>query len=120
MEPVNQSGRVHEGLAQFPGRSEPARVPSSQHARRGVSALVPGKVFFGRFGLFSRYDSRSRIILYPWVNDERSLPQRDGKSDPYEMIRRMLASDNPPNEWGRWLDVPKSCQVKFCRPWRTV
>ena len=70
--------------------------------------------------LGSRYDSRSRIILYPWVNDERSLPQRDGKSDPYEMIRRMLASDNPPNEWGRWLDVPKSCQVKFCRPWRTV
>src|SRR5258708_34568033 len=27
--------------------------------------------FFGRFRLFFRYDSRSRIIVYAWVNDER-------------------------------------------------
>src|SRR5436309_6589688 len=48
--------------------------------------------FFGRFRLFFRYDSRSRIIVYAWVNDERSLRQRGGKSDPYEVFRRMLAS----------------------------
>src|SRR6516165_7732774 len=42
--------------------------------------------FFGRFRLFFRYDSRSRIIVYAWVNDERSLRQRGGKSDPYEPI----------------------------------
>ena len=39
--------------------------------------------FFGRFRLFFRYDSRSRIIVYTRVNDERSLRQRGGKSDPY-------------------------------------
>ena len=99
--------------------------PADPSRREYRQANTPGEAyrhwFRAKFSwLFSRYDSRSRIILYPWVNDERSLPQRDGKSDPYEMIRRMLASDNPPNEWGRWLDVPKSCQVKFCRPWRTV
>ena len=55
--------------------------------------------FFGRFRLFFRYDSRSRIIVYAWVNDERSLRQRGGKRDPYEVFRRMLASGNPPNEW---------------------
>ena len=55
--------------------------------------------FFGRFRLFFRYDSRSRIIVYAWVNDERSLRQRGGKSDPYEVFRRMLASGKPPNEW---------------------
>jgi toxin YhaV len=55
--------------------------------------------FFGRFRLFFRYDSRSRIIVYAWVNDERSLRQRGGKSDPYQVFRRMLASGNPPNEW---------------------
>jgi toxin YhaV len=54
---------------------------------------------FGRFRLFFRYDSRSRIIICAWVNDERSLRQRGGKSDPYEVFRRMLASGNPPNEW---------------------
>ena len=55
--------------------------------------------FFGRFRPFFRYDSRSRIIVYAWVNDERSLRQRGGKSDPYEVFRRMLASGKPPNEW---------------------
>jgi toxin YhaV len=55
--------------------------------------------FFGRFRLFFRYDSRSRLIVYAWVNDERSLRQRGGKSDPYEVFRRMLASGNPPSEW---------------------
>jgi toxin YhaV len=55
--------------------------------------------FFGRFRLFFRYDGRSRIIVYAWVNDERSLRQRGGKSDPYEVFRRMLVSGNPPNEW---------------------
>jgi toxin YhaV len=54
--------------------------------------------FFGRFRLFFRYDSRSRIIVYAWVNDEHSLRQRGGRSDPYEVFRRMLASGNPPNE----------------------
>ena len=55
--------------------------------------------FLGRFRLFFRYDSRSRVIVYTWVNDERSLRQRGGRSDPYEVFRRMLASGNPPNDW---------------------
>ncbi len=55
--------------------------------------------FFGRFRLFFRYDSRARIVVYAWVNDERTLRQRGGKRDPYEIFRRMLASGNPPNEW---------------------
>ena len=53
--------------------------------------------FYGRFRLFFRYDSRSRIIVYAWVNDERTLRQRGG--NPYEVFWRMLASGTPPNEW---------------------
>ncbi len=55
--------------------------------------------FFGRFRLFFRYDSRSRIIVYAWVNDERTLRRRGDRSDSYEVFRRMLASGHPPNEW---------------------
>jgi toxin YhaV len=55
--------------------------------------------FLGRFRLFFRYDSRSRVIVYAWVNDERSLRQRGARSDPYEVFQRMLASGNPPNDW---------------------
>jgi hypothetical protein len=36
-------------------------------------------------------DSQARIIVYVWVNGERSLRQRGGKNDPYEVFRRMLA-----------------------------
>jgi toxin YhaV len=55
--------------------------------------------FFGRFRLFFRYDSRARIIVYAWVNDERSLRQRGGRTDPYELFRRTLAAGDPPSEW---------------------
>ena len=57
--------------------------------------------FFGRFRLFFRYDSRARIIVYAWVNDENTLRQRGGRSDAYEAFWRMLASGRPPNEWAR-------------------
>jgi toxin YhaV len=66
--------------------------------------------FFDRFRLFFRYDSRSRIIVYAWVNDEQTLRQRGGKNDPYEVFTRMLASGNPPDDWGTLVkncsDVP--------------
>ncbi len=55
--------------------------------------------FLGRFRLFFRYDSQARIIVYAWVNDDRTLRQRGGKNDPYEVFRRMLATGNPPNAW---------------------
>lgn len=66
--------------------------------------------FFGRFRLFFRYDSRARIIVYAWVNDQRTLRQRGAKSDPYEVFRRMLESGNPANGWqalvDRSIDLP--------------
>lgn len=55
--------------------------------------------FFGRFRLFFRYDSRSRLIVYAWVNDERTLRQRGSKRDPYEVFRGMLDAGNPPDDW---------------------
>jgi toxin YhaV len=67
--------------------------------------------FLGRFRLFFRYDSRARVIVYAWVNDERTLRQRGGRSDPYEVFRHMLASGDPPNDWAalvRSAREPKS------------
>jgi len=64
--------------------------------------------FFGRFRLFFRYDSRSRLIVYAWVNDERTLRKRGGRSDPYEVFRRMLASGNPPNDWAALVKSARS------------
>lgn len=55
--------------------------------------------FMGRFRLFFRYDSRSRLIVYAWVNDDHTLRQSGGKRDPYAVFQRMLASGHPPDDW---------------------
>ncbi len=55
--------------------------------------------FGGRFRLFFRYDSRSRIIVYAWVNDEKSLRQRGGRNDPYAVFQKMLDRGHPPGDW---------------------
>jgi len=60
--------------------------------------------FLGRFRLFFRYDSHARLIVYAWVNDERTLRQRGGRNDPYMVFQRMLASGNPPDEWTKLVE----------------
>jgi toxin YhaV len=55
--------------------------------------------FMGRFRLFFRYDSRARLIVYGWVNDERTLRQSGGRNDPYAVFRQMLSAGNPPDDW---------------------
>jgi toxin YhaV len=34
------------------------------------------------FRLFFRFDSKARIIIFAWVNDENTLRSSGGKSDP--------------------------------------
>lgn len=55
--------------------------------------------FGGRMRLFFRYDSAARIIVYAWVNDERSLRKAGARSDPYAVFARMLGRGTPPAEW---------------------
>lgn len=52
-----------------------------------------------RFRLFFRYDTRSRTIVYAWVNDEQSMRASGSRSDPYSTFSRMLKRGNPPNDW---------------------
>jgi len=63
--------------------------------------------FMGRFRLFFRYDSGSKIIVYAWVNDETTLRKAGGKHDPYEVFRRMLKAGNPPNDWAALVKVSR-------------
>lgn len=53
----------------------------------------------GRFRLFYRFQSRARIIVFGWVNDQETLRTRGAKSDAYAVFRRMLESGNPPDSW---------------------
>ena len=68
--------------------------------------------FLGRFRLFFRYDSKAKLIVYAWVNDERTLRQSGGKNDPYEVFRRMLKAGDPPNDWSALVKKAHSLSAK--------
>ena len=52
-----------------------------------------------RFRLFFRFDSKTRIIIFAWVNDENTLRSSGSKSDPYNVFQRMLERGHPPDDW---------------------
>jgi toxin YhaV len=52
-----------------------------------------------RFRLFFRYDTKARIIVFAWVNDEQTLRNAGSKSDPYAVFEKMLHQGNPPDAW---------------------
>ena len=52
-----------------------------------------------RFRLFFRFDSKTRLIIYAWVNDERTLRSAGSKSDPYTVFQKMLQRGHPPDDW---------------------
>lgn len=58
-----------------------------------------GKTGNGRYRLFFRFDSRVRIIVYAWLNDEQSLRTYGRATDAYAVFGRMLAAGNPPPDW---------------------
>lgn len=52
-----------------------------------------------RFRLFFRFDSKTRIIIFAWVNDENTLRSSGSKNDPYAVFQRMLERGHPPDDW---------------------
>ncbi len=53
----------------------------------------------GRFRLFFRYDSRTKVIILAWVNDETTLRTYGAKTDAYRVFAGMLDEGNPPDDW---------------------
>jgi toxin YhaV len=53
--------------------------------------------FHERYRLFYRFSSREKVIIYAWVNDERTLRKSGSRTDPYHVFRAMLQAGDPPN-----------------------
>ena len=62
--------------------------------------------FFQQYRLFFRYRREEKIILYAWVNDEKTLRAYGNKSDAYAVFKKMLERDNPPDDWNALI---KAC-----------
>lgn len=65
----------------------------------------------GRFRLFFRFDSKAKIIIFAWVNDETTLRTYGSKTDAYAVFRKMLDEGNPPDSWSALLDASKGDPV---------
>jgi toxin YhaV len=57
----------------------------------------------GRFRLFFRFDTKAKIIIYGWMNDETTLRTYGSKSDAYAVFASMLDGGHPPDDWDRLL-----------------
>lgn len=64
--------------------------------------------FFQQYRLFFRYNKESRIIIFAWVNDDKSKRAYESKNDAYRVFRKMLKSDNPPDDWDALLKASTS------------
>jgi len=52
--------------------------------------------FHERYRLFYRFSSKEKVIIYAWVNDERTLRKSGSRTDPYRVFRAMLEAGDPP------------------------
>ncbi|MCJ2077366.1 type II toxin-antitoxin system YhaV family toxin [Methylobacterium sp. WL30] len=83
--------------------------PSRAEYRQGDPLGASRKHWFrakfgnGRFRPFFRYDSRTRILIYAWVNDAETLRTYGAKTDAYAVFERMLDKGHPPDDWATLL-----------------
>lgn len=61
-----------------------------------------------RCRLFFRFDSKTRIIIFAWVNDEHSLRSSGSKHDPYTVFQRMPERGHPPDDWAALMAASRT------------
>lgn len=99
----------HVILTTVPG--DPHREEYRQGNTMGTQFRHWRRVKIGRrFRLFFRFDSRCRIIIYAWVNDETTLRSAGGRSDPYAVFQHMLERGYPPDDWTALKAASKSAR----------
>ena len=86
-----------------PSRDEYRQGNTLGHAHRHWRRAKIGR----RFRLFFRYDSKVKVIVYAWVNDEQTLRSSGSKSDPYAVFEKMLGRGNPPDNWSALVQASK-------------
>lgn len=89
--------------------SDPAREEYRQGNTMGTNYRHWRRAKIGRrFRLFFRYDSKAKVIVFAWVNDEHTLRSAGSQSDPYAVFRKMLDRGNPPDDWAALLAASRS------------
>ena len=90
--------------------ADPTRPDYRQGDTLGADRKHWFRARFGgkRFRLFFRYDTKSKVIIYAWVNDSETLRTYGSKTDVYAVFKKMLDKGNPPDDWEALLKVGKN------------
>ncbi|MCW7553180.1 type II toxin-antitoxin system YhaV family toxin [Endozoicomonas gorgoniicola] len=64
--------------------------------------------FFQQYRLFFRFDLKSKLIIYVWVNDEKTKRAYNTKNDAYAVFEKMLSNGNPPDSLDQLIDEARS------------
>lgn len=64
--------------------------------------------FFQQYRLFFRYNRDAKIIVYGWVNDDKTKRAYDSSSDAYRVFSNMLDRGRPPDDWDVLLAEAKA------------
>jgi toxin YhaV len=89
---------------------EPARPEYRQGNTLGDDYKHWFRAKFGgqRFRLFFRFETKQKVIIYAWVNDEDTKRTYGSKNDAYAVFRKMLDKGNPPDDWAALLKTAKT------------
>jgi toxin YhaV len=87
--------------------ADPTRPEYRQGDTRGKARKHWFRAKFGngRFRLFFRYDSKAKVLVLAWVNDETSLRTYGSKTDAYRVFKGMLDKGDPPDDWTALLSA---------------
>ena len=89
--------------------SDPGREEYRQGNTMGTTYRHWRRAKIGRrFRLFFRYDSKAKVIVFAWINDEHTLRSSGSKSDPYAVFHKMLDRGNPPDDWAALLAASRA------------
>src|ERR1700674_1797235 len=68
--------------------------------------------FHQRYRLFFRFSTKDRVIVYVWLNDEKTLRKAGSKTDPYSVFRGMLEAGDPPGSIADLLQRSKDLKSR--------
>ena len=85
--------------------------PANRRYRQGNMLGKSYKHWFrtkpaSRHRLFFRYDRKSRIVAYAWINGPKQLRTAGSKRDPYVVFAKLLERGEIPDSWDALI---KSC-----------
>ncbi|MBU6451681.1 MAG: type II toxin-antitoxin system YhaV family toxin [Cyanobacteria bacterium REEB67] len=80
--------------------ADPAHAQWNQGNTLGEDFRFWKRAKFGpnHFRLFFRYDGSRQVIIYAWMNDEKTLRKDGDKNDPYAIFAKGLRNGDPPSD----------------------